>query len=180
MYFKTLDCGVHHHYNKTTASPDIQHYPLLLDTAADFLIICSAVNVLHHNVACWKYSSRDHMPPFHLPLFPFRTLFLLSCCSVGSSLEGLHRAIITLPLDSVCYVPTFGSGFYFRIMFWCRQGVVDGVLGSAVGQFYFILGDHSMAKLFVLAIMYRLLSFVTECYCEISCRQEFFLLVQYM
>lgn len=45
MYFKFLDCGVHHHYNKTTASPDTQHYPLLLDTEADF---CSKI----HTVTC--------------------------------------------------------------------------------------------------------------------------------
>jgi len=43
MYFRSLDCGVHHHYNKTTASPDTQHYPLLLNGEADF---CSKIHTV--------------------------------------------------------------------------------------------------------------------------------------
>jgi hypothetical protein len=49
MYFKSLDCGVHHHYNKTTASPDTKHYPLLLDTEADF---CSKI---HTVIYCYTH-----------------------------------------------------------------------------------------------------------------------------
>jgi hypothetical protein len=46
---------------------------------------------------------------------------------------------------SVTY-PNLVQDFIFKIMFWCREGVVDGVLGNAVGWFYFILGYLSMAK----------------------------------
>ena len=44
---------------------------LTLSRRVSYLHYMQCCNVLQHNVACWKYSSRDHVPPFHLPLFPF-------------------------------------------------------------------------------------------------------------
>jgi hypothetical protein len=73
-------------------------------------------------------------------LFPFPSLFLFPCGSVGLSLEGLRTVIITLRPDSICYVSKFGLGLCFKNYVSVQKGSGCWDLWQCCGVVWFHFG----------------------------------------